>query len=439
MADALSYADSHGIVHRDLKPANALIDSYGNIFLTDFGIAKLLESASPRLTQTDAIMGTPAYISPEQAQAQPVDQRSDIYSLGIILYEMVTGRVPFVADTPLAIIFKHISDPLPLPNQARHPRLHRTGNPQSARERSSRPIFTLPPSLQLPETRFGGEGTSASCARNNLCTCFTRNNCSCDQGRAQVQEAYRLDCRLPGRRVSFAFGCRSFFVALNWQNLTSTDPATDVPTQVPTNIPTHVPTDAPLPTETIIPISVGSILLSDDFSSSQWGTSTDTDSSVEYAGEALQIIVFTKNWFVWSTPDDQDYQNVHMEVTVIVNDTDPNTAFGLMCNQQPGADSSFYYFAMTPAGQYAIAKATVDQDDVFLTNNDKWASSSLISKNASSYRVGADCGNGTLALYVDGQLIDSVSNSSYTNGGVAVFTWTRKKRLRRMCPLMTSL
>src|SRR5215208_4487715 len=116
LADALSYAHSHGVVHRDLKPANALIDSFGNVFLTDFGIAKLLESASPRLTQTDAIMGTPAYISPEQAQGQPVDQRSDIYSLGIILYEMVTGSVPFTAETPLAVLFKHISDPLPPPS-----------------------------------------------------------------------------------------------------------------------------------------------------------------------------------------------------------------------------------------------------------------------------------------------------------------------------------
>ncbi len=119
LADALSYAHSMGVVHRDLKPANALIDSRGNIFLTDFGIAKILEDASPRLTQTDAIMGTPAYISPEQAQAMKVDQRSDIYSLGIILYEMVTGRVPFIADTPLAVIIKHVSDPLPLPSSVK--------------------------------------------------------------------------------------------------------------------------------------------------------------------------------------------------------------------------------------------------------------------------------------------------------------------------------
>jgi len=116
LADALGYAHSQGVIHRDLKPANALIDSQGNLFLTDFGIAKILESASPRLTQTDAIMGTPAYISPEQAQAIKVDQRSDIYSLGIILYEMITGRVPYTADTPLAVILKHVSDPLPLPS-----------------------------------------------------------------------------------------------------------------------------------------------------------------------------------------------------------------------------------------------------------------------------------------------------------------------------------
>lgn len=167
----------------------------------------------------------------------------------------------------------------------------------------------------------------------------------------------------------------------------------------------------------------GGVLLSDDFSSPLWGTGNITDSSVEYANDALQMIVYPRNSFVWSPPNDQDYKNIHMEVTVINNGTDSTTAFGLICNQQP-IDENFYYFAVTPAGEYAIAKAVEGQDDLFLTNNDQWANSDLIPKDASSYRVGADCGNGTLTLYVDGQEIASIADASYGNGGVAVFTWS---------------
>jgi len=166
-------------------------------------------------------------------------------------------------------------------------------------------------------------------------------------------------------------------------------------------------------------------LLEDDFSNSDsgWGTGTDADSAIEYVNAGLQMKIFTSNFFVWSTPDDQDYENVHIEVTVINNDTDSTTAFGILCDQQV-TDSAFYYFAMTPAGEYAIAKASIATSDVFLTNNDKWETSDAIAVNAASYRVGADCGNGTLTLYVDGKQIDSVSDSSYTTGGVGVFTWS---------------
>lgn len=169
--------------------------------------------------------------------------------------------------------------------------------------------------------------------------------------------------------------------------------------------------------------SPGSILLSDDFSSPQWGTATNTENSVGYANNALQMIVYTQNSFVWSPPNDQDYQNIHMEATVINNGTDSTTAFGLICNRQ-ATDENFYYFAITPAGQYAIAKAEQGQGDIFLTNDDQWGDSDLIPTDAASYRVGADCGNGTLTLYVDGQQIDSVSDSSYVSGGVALFTWS---------------
>ena len=166
-------------------------------------------------------------------------------------------------------------------------------------------------------------------------------------------------------------------------------------------------------------------LVEDDFSDSGsgWGTGTDADRSVEYSDNGLHMQVFTKDYFVWSTPDTKDYDKVHMEVTVNNNGTDATTAFGFMCYQQP-VDSSFYYFAITPAGEYAIAKASLAASDVFLTNNDEWATSDAIAANAPSYRVGADCGNGTLTLYVDGKQIDSVSDSTYTSGGVGMFTWS---------------
>jgi phosphonate transport system substrate-binding protein len=115
IGDALDYAHSLGLIHRDIKPSNILVDERGNCMLTDFGIAKILES-SAEFTKTGGILGTPTYMSPEQGSGKKIDHKSDIYSLGVILYELATGRVPFEAETPVAVIFKHVHDPLPPPS-----------------------------------------------------------------------------------------------------------------------------------------------------------------------------------------------------------------------------------------------------------------------------------------------------------------------------------
>lgn len=116
VADALAYAHRRQMIHRDIKPANIMLrKETGQAVLTDFGIVKLVGTQSMAYTATGALIGTPAYMSPEQAMGQPGDERVDIYSLGVLLFQLVTNQLPFAGDTPLAVVMKHVSEPTPMP------------------------------------------------------------------------------------------------------------------------------------------------------------------------------------------------------------------------------------------------------------------------------------------------------------------------------------
>jgi serine/threonine protein kinase len=167
-AEGLDCAHRNNIIHRDVKPANMLLRKDGHLLLSDFGIAKILEGTT-NLTRVGTGIGTPQYMSPEQGTGQAVDRRSDIYSLGIVLFHCLTGRVPFTADNPLSVTLKHLHDPLPyermiaegVPNPVVQVVLQMTAKQAQDRYQSAQDVIEAlsraleVSNLVLPRSRFG--------------------------------------------------------------------------------------------------------------------------------------------------------------------------------------------------------------------------------------------------------------------------------------------
>ena len=159
IAQGLAYSHKKGIIHRDLKPDNILFDGNGDPFISDFGVAKFAESTGG-LTGSGTI-GTPAYMSPEQAQGAEVDSRSDVYGLGVIIYQMLSGQQPYSADTPMGVVVKHITEPVPeilkvLPDLP--PEIDTIIKTSMAKDKTTRYPNTVELAKALNLVAFGNEG-----------------------------------------------------------------------------------------------------------------------------------------------------------------------------------------------------------------------------------------------------------------------------------------
>ena len=144
---------------------------------------------------------------------------------------------------------------------------------------------------------------------------------------------------------------------------------------------------------------------------------------MQYNNGQMAIAIYKTEWFAWSNPE-SSFSDVYIEVTTLNSGSASDTIFGIMCDYA-NKGGNYYYAGIDGSGRYAILK--YDGQDTWLTGQGAWARSDLITPNAGSYRLGLWCGQNLLALYVDGQLIDSVTDTTYSSGDVGVFVWTSQQ------------
>ncbi|MDQ4214775.1 Stk1 family PASTA domain-containing Ser/Thr kinase [Microbacterium sp. ASV81] len=161
--EALEYSHRAGVVHRDIKPGNVMITSSGSVKVMDFGIARAISDSSSTVAETTQIIGTAAYFSPEQAKGEQVDARTDLYSAGVVLYEMLTGRQPFRGESPVAVAYQHVSEAPTPPSEVRDD-VHDT--PEAERIRGLDPVV-LRAMAKDPYQRFGDAATFRAALRES--------------------------------------------------------------------------------------------------------------------------------------------------------------------------------------------------------------------------------------------------------------------------------
>jgi len=436
---ALAYAHEMGVVHRDVKPANIMLDRSGRVILTDFGVAKMLTGT--KVTVTGTVLGTPAYMSPEQGMGEPGDSRSDIYSLGVVLFELATGRLPYDADTPLAVLLKHAHDPLPLP-RAVNPDLPEEIERVILRSLTKDPadryqtvqamlddIAGLPPAT-VPAAHPGALNTRSLAARAPQSAAATPSPPPPPPSRA-TGSLPRRTFWLGGGAVVAVFACLGLLVAgallvyLTGDDLmkfVASAPATATSPPRPaasTTVP-RAPTRTPRPPAT--PLGpAGEILFEDHFddSGSGWVQWEELGGGVDYGDGFFRIWLDEVQADYWSTTGHQ-FEDVRVTVATFKAGGPDDNDFGVVCRFQD--DDNFYAFLISSDGYAGILK----MEDAELTwlEQEGMLSTDAILQGAAVNEVTAECVGDHLALHVNGELVGDVRDGAFASGDVGVIAGT---------------
>lgn len=418
VAQALDYASKQGILHRDVKPNNILFDQHDNPYLADFGIAKVLES-NTSLTGT-GIIGTPDYMSPEQARGDPLDHRSDLYSLAVVTYQCLTGQQLFSATTPMGLIFKHVSE-TPRPLREARPDIPEAVEKVVLKALAKDPKDRYPSAIEFARALASAAASAAT-----------------EQAAGTVISEAAPTEDITHQRSEVLGGTQPEAVATGsaWGTLPPTTMSPPAVKKSNTGLWIGLGVGAlvlacgacialgfggaMLSALTSTPTPEPVVLFQDNFSDvdSGWGTNSDDVSEKVYEGDEFVVRVKQDGWLSWSTAG-LDLQDIRID-TVIRSTGHVETGFGVFCYYQD--EDNFYMGGITGDGYYAIIRRldgayTVLND---VTNNE-WQQTDLITVDAESYRLTFECARGDLTLWVDGVQLVKVQDETFTSGDIGLF------------------
>ncbi len=461
LSSALERAHQSGVIHRDLKPQNILFDQYNEAHLSDFGSAHLMQ-ASTALTG-DSIVGTPAYMSPEQARGDAeLDGRSDIYALGAILFEMLTGQQPYEADTPMGVAVKHITEPVPRILEVKSdlpPAIERIIERAMAKDREAR--FSRPKDLSRELARLASKVQGS--------TVDTSGTHAPPTGRrARPAELQRVEpSRSEDRRSSEGS-------AIERPASDQIKPASDVgsgaappPRVEPTSggfapvrpgrpagllgLPRWVwalgvvilvagvcgviligggtlaalsnlanpPLGETGQPSTAAPVS--SILFEDSFvdPNSGWDRFSDDDATTDYAAGGYRILVNKENSYYWANPD-LHLTDIIVEVETTKTAGPDDNDFGVICRYRDS--ENFYFFLISSDGYYSINKYI--EGELQIVGLESYEFDEVIRQGSATNVLQASCIGDQLSLTVNGKLLYQVQDADFIAGDVGLIAGT---------------